>query len=86
MNKVGKNGAFFVLVIFLGATLGNLLGDILGSNIKALEALKATYTIGMTTPMYLNMKIVGITFGVNFNLNIMSIIGMILAIILYRKY
>ncbi|WP_081923202.1 DUF4321 domain-containing protein [Clostridium amazonitimonense] len=83
---MGKNRGLFILVIFIGAILGNFLGDFIGNKFQSLEVLKSVYNIGLTTPLHLNLKVLEITFGVNFNFNIMSIFGVILAIILYRKY
>jgi hypothetical protein len=77
---------FFVFIVILGGIAGSLIGDLIGSNIKSLNFLRNVYTIGTAQPIYLNLKVVGITFGINFNLNIMSIIGIILAIILIRKW
>jgi hypothetical protein len=72
--------------MLIGAISGSLIGELLGQNINALSFLKNTYTIGMGTPMLIDLKVLSVTFGLNFNVNIMSIIGIVLAIILYRKY
>ncbi|MBU3209101.1 DUF4321 domain-containing protein [Clostridium algidicarnis] len=86
MKSVKKSRGLFILVIFIGGILGNFLGDFISNNIKSLDVLKIVYNIGLTNPIHLNLKIVEITFGMNFNFNIMSIVGVILAIILYRRY
>lgn len=86
MKKIEKNGGFFLIIVFLGAILGNIIGDVIGSNIESLQAIKEVYKIGMKTPIYLDLKVMDLTFGINFYFNIMSILGIILAIILYRKY
>jgi len=70
----------------IGAVSGSFIGELLGSNMNALKFLKSTYTIGMSNPMLIDFKVLAVTFGINFNINIMSIIGIVLAIILYRKY
>jgi hypothetical protein len=72
--------------MLIGAISGSFIGGLLGDNINALRFLKSTYTIGMASPMVIDLKVLAITFGMNFNINIMSIIGIVLAIILYRKY
>lgn len=83
-NSEGKTG-FFIFVILLGAIGGKFLGDILGNSSKYLAVLKNVYTIGTTKPFTLDLKVLVITFGLNFNINIMSIAGIILAIMLYKK-
>ncbi|SUY47772.1 membrane protein [Clostridium putrefaciens] len=86
LKSVKKSRGLFILVIFIGGILGNFLGEFISNNLKSLEIFKIVYNIGLTNPIHLNLKIVEITFGMNFNLNIMSIVGVILAIILYRRY
>lgn len=81
-----KSISFLWFVIFLGAVFGSLIGDILGSSLGVLSFLKNSYAVGMSTPVVLNLKIMVLTLGVNFNINIMTIIGIIMAIILYRRY
>jgi hypothetical protein len=76
----------FVFIVILGGIAGSLIGDLIGSNIKSLNFIRNVYTIGTSQPIYLNLKVIGITFGINFNFNIMSIMGIILAIILIRKW
>ncbi len=85
MRGAEKGISFLWFIIFLGAVCGSLLGDVLGNSLSFLSFLKNSYTIGMSTPIVLNLKVMDITLGLNFNINIMTIIGIILAIILYRR-
>jgi hypothetical protein len=80
-----KSIGFLIFIILLGAICGSLLGDMLGTNIKALQFLKVIYSIGTNKPLALDLKVLSLSFGINFNINLMSIIGIILAIILHRK-
>lgn len=84
MRSNSKNN--FWIFVLLGAIGGSFLGEALGNSIKELNFLKTTYSIGTPNPFILNLKVIEFTFGVNFNINIMTIVGVILAIILYRKY
>ncbi len=86
MRGANKSKAFFIFIVFIGAILGNMVGDFLGNEIRSLQFLKNVYTIGTPTPININMKILDIVLGIKINFNIMSIFGIILAIILYRKY
>ena len=85
MRNTERHTSIFVFIVFLGAITGNVVGEVLGSNIKALSFLKTLYTIGTAQPFNLNLKVISIIFGFNFNFNLMSIIGIIVAIILIRK-
>ena len=86
MKSAERRNSYFIFFMLIGAISGSFIGGLLGDNINALRFLKSTYTIGMASPMVIDLKVLAVTFGMNFNINIMSIIGIILAIILYRKY
>jgi hypothetical protein len=81
-----KSISFLWFVILLGAVCGSLIGDILGGDLSILSFLRNSYVVGMSTPIVLNLKVMVLTLGLNFNINIMTIIGIIMAIILYRRY
>ena len=86
MRNTDRRTGFFMFIVFLGAITGSLVGDIVGSNVKSLSFLKSVYSIGTTNPFSINARVMAITMGFNFNLNLMSILGIIVAIILYRKF
>ena len=86
MKSAERRNQYFIFFILIGAISGSFIGELLGDNINALRFLRNTYTIGMSSPMLIDFKVLAVTFGINFNINIMSIIGVVLAIILYRKY
>ena len=86
MSRNARKSGYLTLFIILGAITGTFIGDILGENFKVLQFLRHSYFIGMTKPFYLDLHVMGITFGINFKINIMSIIGVILAIVIYREY
>jgi len=81
-----EKGNFLLFIILLGAICGSFIGDIIGSNVESLSFFKSTYPIGTSSPFILNLKVVQFTFGINFHINILAIIGVVLAILLYRKY
>lgn len=85
MKGSSKSTGFLIFIIFLGAVFGSLIGDTLGSNIKSLGFLKNVYSIGTSKPLSLNLKVLSLSLGINFNVNLMTIFGIILAIILYRR-
>lgn len=82
----GEKRGFLWLFILLGAISGSLIGDVAGDRIKELSFLKTAYPIGTSSPLVLNLKVMVVTVGLNLNINMMTIIGIILAIILYRRY
>lgn len=86
MRGTGDKKGLLIFFIILGAIAGSLAGDIIGNNFKPLQILSKGFLIGMTNPLILNLRAIVITFGLSININIMTILGIILAIILYRKY
>jgi hypothetical protein len=86
LKSAERRNQYFIFFILIGAISGSFIGELLGDNIDALKFLKNTYTIGMGRPMLIDLKVLAVTFGINFNISIMSILGIVLAIILYRKY
>ena len=76
----------WVLLIFLlaGLVVGGLLGK-LASEVSWLWWLSYGQSFGLDNPIVLDLNVLKLTFGVVFNINVASIIGMILAIFIYRK-
>ena len=81
-----KETNIWLLMIFLlsGLVLGGLLGQ-LATSIDWLWWLGFGMDFGLETPLILDLTVLKITFGVTFNINVASIIGMTIAIFLYRK-
>ncbi|MEG0772341.1 DUF4321 domain-containing protein [Clostridium sp.] len=75
----------YVFVVLLGAISGSFIGEILANNFTVLNFLGKAYSIGLRNPLLLDLKVIELAFGFGFNVNLMSIIGVILAIILFRK-
>lgn len=79
-----KNIWILLVFILSGLVLGGLLGE-LASRVDMLWWLSYGESFGLSNPVELNLNIVTITFGLMFKINIASIIGMAIAIFIYRK-
>ncbi len=79
-----KNIWILIVFILCGIVVGGLLGE-LASNVDFLWWLSYGQEFGLSDPIVLNLQVITITFGLMFKINIASIIGMILAIFIYRK-
>ena len=79
-----KNVWILMLFVLSGLVIGGLLGQIAGS-VDFLWWLSYGESFGLTEPLQLDLSIINITFALSFKLNIASIIGMALAICIYRK-
>lgn len=76
----------WILLVFLlaGLVIGGLLGK-LASEVSWLWWLAYGQSFGLETPIVLDLSVLKLTFGLVFNINVASIIGMILAVFIYRK-
>lgn len=81
-----KDSKYFIFLILLGGIGGTIAGNILGTNFQTLGFLKSVYYIGTAKPLVLDLNVLSLTFGISISINIMTIIGIVLAIMLYRKH
>ena len=76
----------WILLVFLlsGLVIGGLLGEI-ASHVDWLRWLSYSQSFGLSSPIELNLNVIKITFGLMFDISISSIIGMAIAIFIYKK-
>ena len=76
----------WILIIFLlsGIVIGGLLGELAGK-IDFLWWLGYGQNFGLTEPLVLNLEVLTLTFALQFKINIASIIGILIALFVYRK-
>ena len=79
-----KNFWIFLIFMLSGLVLGGLLGE-LANKIDFLWWLSYGKEFGLSEPIVLDLSVLRISFGCMFEINISSIIGMVIAIIWYRK-
>ena len=81
-----KEKNIWILMIFIlsGLVVGGLLGDVAGK-VDFLWWLGYGESFGLTSPLELDLSIIKITFALAFKINISSIIGLVLAIFIYKK-
>ena len=73
-----------ILFILGGLVIGSLLGELAGQ-INWLNWLAFGQEFGMPEPLVLDIGVAVLTFGLTIKINIASIIGVIIALIIYRK-
>ncbi len=78
-----KNAWALFLLILTGIVLGGFIG-MLAEGVSALSWLGYGQTFGLDEPIVLNLGLLIITFGLNIKITIASIIGVIIAIFIYR--
>lgn len=81
-----KEKNIWILLIFIlsGLVVGGLIGE-LASKVSWLWWLSYGQSFGVESPIVLDLGVVKITFALMFKISISSIIGMILAIFIYKK-
>lgn len=81
-----KDKGMWILIVFIfaGIVVGGLIGD-LASRSSALWWLAYGQEFGLRDPLSVDLSVIKFTFSFLIKLNISSILGMILAIFVYRK-
>ena len=79
-----KNTWIVILFIIAGLVIGGLLGQV-ASQVDWLSWLAYGQTFGIQNPFVLDMNVLSLTFAFSLQINIASIIGLAIAIFLYRK-
>ena len=73
----------FLIFLFSGIIVGSLLGE-LATAVPGLAWLAYGKSFGLTEPFLLDLNILQLSFGMMFQLNIAGIIGIIIALVLYK--
>lgn len=78
-----KNGWTLLLLILAGVVLGGFIGT-LSAGVSGLDWLNYGQSFGLEEPMVLSLGLLVLTFGLTIKITIAGIIGIILAIFIYR--
>lgn len=78
-----KNAWALLLLVLAGVVLGGFIGE-LTQNVDALSWLSYGKTFGLEAPVILNLGIIVLTFGLQIKITIAGIIGILLAILIYK--
>lgn len=78
-----KNGWTLLLLVLAGVVLGGFLGS-LAAGVSGLDWLNYGQAFGLENPIVLSLGLVVLTFGLTIRITIASIIGIALAILIYR--
>lgn len=79
-----KNNWALFLLLLAGIVLGSFLGN-LAKDISFLSWLNYGKSFGLKQPIVLDVGVMVLTFGLSVYINMASIIGVIIAIFVYRK-
>ena len=79
----GKNKWALFLLMLAGIVIGGFIGE-LTAGVSGLGWLGYGQTFGLTSPIIFDIGIMVITFGLSIKITIASIIGVLLAIWIYK--
>lgn len=82
MRTRNRNLALLIALAIIGVVLGSVIGDLLSDKIPLLAY---SYPIGIKTPMHLDLSVIELTFGLVIDINIASVIGFLLAFLMYKR-
>lgn len=83
MATKSKNTWFLIIFICAGLVIGGLIGQ-LSAQVSWLNWLAFGQEFGLSQPLVLDLSVLKITFGFVVNINMASIIGMVIALLIYR--
>lgn len=79
-----KNSLVLIIFMLCGIVIGGLLGQF-AQGVSWLSWLSFGKAFGFSTPFTLDLGVLQLTLGLMININIASIVGIIIAIFIYRK-
>ena len=88
--KFGGHGyGMAILFVVIGAILGGILGQLL-NGVEALSSvmpyLVNTFPVFDTSAFTINLYVIQLTIGLAFAPNLMSMLGIVIALVLFRRY
>ena len=79
-----KHGWVLLIMLLSGIVLGGFIG-MLTANVSGLSWLNYGQSFGLENPIVLDLGLLILTFGLTIHISIASILGVVIAIIIYRK-
>ncbi|MFQ5898155.1 MAG: DUF4321 domain-containing protein [Candidatus Methylomirabilia bacterium] len=80
--------AFIFLVLLIGLVFGSFVGDLIATLLPggfSERLFTAGPTIGLTSPATLDLRVVSLTLGLAVKLNLVAVLGVVLAALALRK-
>lgn len=81
MRGKNKDSIVLLIVLLIGLVIGGLIGDVLG---QSFEVLTYGKEIGFS-PVTVDLSVLQFTIGLKMSINLASILGLMLALFIFRK-
>lgn len=81
--------AVLLIILILGALIGSVIGEVIGALAPGgyAEAILAKgISPGIAPPAVLDLKVLTVTLGVTMRINLASVLGIALALLIYRRF
>ena len=78
-----KNFGVLLVLLLSGIVLGGFIGEV-AQGISGLSWLNFGQSFGLDSPLTINLGVIIITFGLTIRITMASIIGVALALVIYR--
>ena len=78
-----------LLAIVVGLVFGSLLGELLAQFVAApwlKDVLTRGPMLGLTPPATLDLRLLSVTFGILFKVNVVGVLGILVALVIVRRF
>ncbi|WP_352420128.1 DUF4321 domain-containing protein [Proteiniborus sp.] len=82
MRTRNRSLALLIALVIIGVVLGSVIGNLLSDKIPLLAY---SYPIGLKTPVHLDLSVIELTLGLVIDVNMASVIGFLLAFLMYKR-
>ena len=85
---VHRGLGLFLLAVVVGLVFGSLLGELLGQFVGPAwlkELLTRGPMLGLAPPATLDLRLLSVTFGILFKVNVVGVVGILVALIIVRR-
>ncbi len=77
-----------LLIVVAGLVIGSLLGELLGRSLPSgwlRDFFTAGPTIGLAPPVTVDLRLLSVTFGLAFKVNVVGVLGVVIAAVTFRR-
>jgi hypothetical protein len=90
MEEIKKTKiSYFIVIIIVGALIGSVIGEIVKTVLPRRSLINKIFIKGIEPKIdikEIDLKIINFGFNIELSLNLCSVLGIILAILIYRKF
>lgn len=88
MAGAGRGIGLLLLILLMGGVIGSFLGELLGSLLPGgwwQDLLTRGPTVGLVDPATLDLKFLSLTLGLTVKVNLVAVLGLVVAAVVLRK-